>query len=562
MMSSAALGSAAAAAPSVPASAGAAPSPFPVAPASPFLASQPLAWARSRLPSSTMAADHAAPSIPAGSVPPDPVVPIGSSAPAVPPSPGGLPPPSQLYGAPPPSYYGQYGAPGGWPSAPPSLGAYAAPGGYGAPAPGSWPPASSTYGAPHGTPAYGGYPSPSYAAPGGWSTAPPPTAPAPLTDLSVYAPPRFPPAPPPPPPPEHPGSASGPFYFAHLIPVKLKVDNYLAWRAQVLPLLRSRYLEGYVDGTYPCPSPYDPAYHAWVAQDQAILSAIQSSLTESVSSLVIFAATSREAWGALHASFTSQSHARAHAIRTQLGEVKLLDRSVTEYFNKVTGLADTLAAIGQPLRPEDFTSYVLNGLDEDYDNLCENIDARETPIPPRELYARLLATEQRVKKKHAAPSTANAAYRGGGKNPKTPTGGGKPPASPSPTPQPSPAARPPGVTTGGRPRACCPCCGAQQACQLCGLDGHIASRCHRRFKQDFLGIGNNGKGNEKQVALASHEQGSTPSYPIDHTWYMDTGATNHLTSEMGKLSTQEPYRGNDQVRTANGAGSGHEGRAS
>ena len=35
---------------------------------------------------------------------------------------------------------------------------------------------------------------------------------------------------------------------------------------------------------------------------------------------------------------------------------------------------------------------------------------------------------------------------------------------------------------------------------------------------------------------------------------MDTGATNHLTSEMGKLSTHEPYRGHDQVRTANGAG--------
>jgi hypothetical protein len=45
---------------------------------------------------------------------------------------------------------------------------------------------------------------------------------------------------------------------------------------------------------------------------------------------------------------------------------------------------------------------------------------------------------------------------------------------------------------------------------------------------------------------------------------MDTGATNHLTSEMGKLSTQEPYRGNDQVRTANGAGMhiSHIGQAS
>jgi hypothetical protein len=120
------------------------------------------------------------------------------------------------------------------------------------------------------------------------------------------------------------------------------------------------------------------------------------------------------------------------------------------------------------------------------------------------------------------------------------------------------------MTGGGRPCACCPSCGAHLPCQLCGLAGHIASRCHRRFKQDFLGIGNNGKGNDKQAALATHEHGHTPSYPIDLTWYMDTGATHHLTSEIGKLSTQEPYRGHDQVRTANGAGMhiSHVGQAS
>ena len=45
---------------------------------------------------------------------------------------------------------------------------------------------------------------------------------------------------------------------------------------------------------------------------------------------------------------------------------------------------------------------------------------------------------------------------------------------------------------------------------------------------------------------------------------MDTGATNHLTGEMGKLSVQEPYRGNDQVHTASGAGMhiSHVGQAS
>nr|XP_040244043.1 extensin-like [Aegilops tauschii subsp. strangulata] len=60
-------------------------------------------------------------------------------------------------------------------------------------------------------------------------------------------------------------AAPSPFYVSHLLPVKIAPDNYLSWRAQVLPLLRSRYLEGYVDGSIPCPPPQHPAYHTWVA---------------------------------------------------------------------------------------------------------------------------------------------------------------------------------------------------------------------------------------------------------------------------------------------------------
>jgi hypothetical protein len=238
---------------------------------------------------------------------------------------------------------------------------------------------------------------------------------------------------------------------------------------------------------------------------------------------------------ALHTSFASQSQARAHAIRTEMGETKLHDLSIIDYFNKMTGLADTLTSIGQPLRSEDFTTYILNGLDEDYDNLVDNVNGRDTPLQPRELYSRLLGREQRVKACHASPSFsfANAAARGKPQKP-SPTGGNSASAPPQ-----APRAAAPSITGGGRPRACSPCCGAQQACQLCGLDGHIASRCHRRFKKDFLDIGNNGKGNDKQATatVAGHEHGHTLSYSIDPPWYADTGATNHLTSEMGKLST-------------------------
>ena len=75
----------------------------------------------------------------------------------------------------------------------------------------------------------------------------------------------------------------GPFHFDTLITIRLTPDNYLFWRAKVLPLLRSRSLLGYVDGSLSCPPQVIPIVHGpainpehrmWVQQYQAILSAI------------------------------------------------------------------------------------------------------------------------------------------------------------------------------------------------------------------------------------------------------------------------------------------------
>ncbi|KAK1603307.1 hypothetical protein QYE76_018011 [Lolium multiflorum] len=147
--------------------------------------------------------------------------------------------------------------------------------------------------------------------------------------------------------------------------------------------------------------------------------------------------------------------------------------------------------------------------------------------------------------------SANAAYKGA----PSPTSGKAPPPTPS-----SPAI----------PTAL-PGSGVRRQCQLCGYDGHWTSKCHRRFQKSFLGLGNDGKDTRntaRQVAMAdrpapqpkqSQPQGQTQSYSVDPYWYMDSGATEHLTSEMGKLQTKEPYRGSDKVHTANGAGPGNAG---
>ncbi|KAI5013733.1 hypothetical protein ZWY2020_040619 [Hordeum vulgare] len=47
---------------------------------------------------------------------------------------------------------------------------------------------------------------------------------------------------------------AGPFHFDNLITIRLTPDNYSFWRTNILPLLRSRSLLGYVDGSLPCRS--------------------------------------------------------------------------------------------------------------------------------------------------------------------------------------------------------------------------------------------------------------------------------------------------------------------
>ena len=72
------------------------------------------------------------------------------------------------------------------------------------------------------------------------------------------------------------------------------------------------------------------------------------------------------------------------ALRTQLNETRKDHHSVIVFFNKIKRLADQLASIGEPLRDTEFTTYVLQGLDAEYDSLVEVIQERKVPIKPQE----------------------------------------------------------------------------------------------------------------------------------------------------------------------------------
>jgi hypothetical protein len=74
------------------------------------------------------------------------------------------------------------------------------------------------------------------------------------------------------------------------------------------------------------------------------------------------------------------------------------------------------------------------------------------------------------------------------------------------------------------------------------MTGHTVTRCWKQFDWNFPGedkVANNAKG---------------PGYNVDTTWYSNTGATTHITSELDKLAVREKHNGQDQIHAANGGG--------
>uniref|UniRef100_A0A2N9FV57 Uncharacterized protein n=1 Tax=Fagus sylvatica TaxID=28930 RepID=A0A2N9FV57_FAGSY len=99
-----------------------------------------------------------------------------------------------------------------------------------------------------------------------------------------------------------------------------------------------------------------------ISEDQLIMSALISSLSENILAHVVKCSTSREVWVTLERMFTSQSRARTMQIHYQLATLKKGDASIADYFHKFTGLADTLAAIDHPLKEFELVSFLLAGL--------------------------------------------------------------------------------------------------------------------------------------------------------------------------------------------------------
>jgi hypothetical protein len=211
--------------------------------------------------------------------------------------------------------------------------------------------------------------------------------------------------------------------------------------------------------------------------------------------------------------------------------------SVVEYLTKMQALGNDMAMAGKPLDDEDLVQYILAGLDQDIDSMVNSVLARPQAITVSKHAAQMLAFESQVDLRNGGSgSSANFAHlgrggfgRGGGRG--RGSRGGHTPAS----------------VRGNQGSNLCQggCTGNNSGwpqCQVCLKYGHTADRCWYRFVEDFV---------PEQCHTAA---AATSSYTVDTNWYADSGTTDHITSELDKLTIHDKYNGGEKVHTVSGAG--------
>ncbi|KAH9785453.1 retrovirus-related pol polyprotein from transposon RE1 [Citrus sinensis] len=382
-------------------------------------------------------------------------------------------------------------------------------------------------------------------------------------------------------------------------PIKLDRSNYLIWKMQVLASIQGNGLEGYIDGSITAPYTdqriLNSEFVIWKRTDQQLLGWLLSSMTESVLGIVLGCKTSFEVWKTLEKLSGSQNKTRALQLKNQMMITKKNDLSVYDYFHKMKGIADSMAAAGAPMSDYDFMISVLGGIGSDFNPVAVLITGRGLDLDLSESLSMLMTHEGMLEQQALAETMdANLAFAANfvqkGNNNKKGFGtynsksgfnqdvsrsensgymmqgnfrgnqsgnfyrgwrggrgnnmhGGRSWNQGGRTQRPSHFSQP-----------------YQPRCQVCFIIGHTAATCKDMFNKDFIPARYPHQNNYNQGFNQGYNQRNmsaylaTPETVMDDGWYLDSGATHHLTNDLNNLSISEPYEGNEKLIIGNGYG--------
>ncbi|CAN1142502.1 Retrovirus-related Pol polyprotein from transposon RE1 [Linum perenne] len=370
--------------------------------------------------------------------------------------------------------------------------------------------------------------------------------------------------------------------------VKLDRDNFSLWRTTIVSALETFNLESFVfspsppqetrlipgeDGTVTTEP--NPAYVDWKQKDRYVLLWLKSTMTEKALAIVARAATSHAAWLALDRTFQSQTTARRMTLKVQLQTLVKGSLPMIDYVEKKRAIADTLAENLTPVSDEDLIGHILGGLDSSYGPFLTAFMMRSEAATVDDLVGLLLREEVKLERDHQLLSNQML------QPPPNPTM--QLPTNPTmqapllPTPSAYAANRSPsqgrsfhspqraGPTRrltghssnlGHRGSSSSRYSSTSRSsfadrpsaiiCQLCGRANHSAIDCWQRSNQaDYPSRRQPPKDYGRQANLAQH---SSSSSVVDPSWYFDSGATDHVSPDLHKLTLSDDYTGFDKLQ--------------
>ena len=345
------------------------------------------------------------------------------------------------------------------------------------------------------------------------------------------------------------------------VSIKLDRTNYLFWKSQILSTVRAHDLESFllntklkpdeniVDSTNADQSPQiNPAYVLWRRTDQFVLSWLLSSISEQMLGHVLHCKSASEVWIVLKQTFSAKSKTRALQLRLFLQTMKKGNSSVEDYILKMKSLAMSLVAAGQQITDDELILYILGGLGSEFEAVIVNLTSRES-ITLQEVQYILQTHEMRLEILSAATTvdlssssvqfTQRQFFRGGrgGRGRSFAGGRGRFPSGGR------------GYNSFNKP-----------LCQIYGRMGHIALKCFYRFDVRYQ----NQFQNQKALGEYSADESSTsvsqsqayiasPTTVNDASWFLNSGATHHVTSSTDSMNTNSEYSGTGKLALGDGS---------
>ncbi|KAJ9556147.1 hypothetical protein OSB04_010761 [Centaurea solstitialis] len=324
----------------------------------------------------------------------------------------------------------------------------------------------------------------------------------------------------------------------HMLTIKLGSTNYLLWKNQIIPILSYQNLLNHVDGTGIAPPSTrleadkivdNPDYSAWVLADQKTVIILHASLSEEAVTLIVGLSTARQIWTALEAAYGNSSIERVHTIRDQLRLIQKGSKSVAEYGRLFKNLCDQLAAIGHPVDESDQLHWFLCGLGPSFETFSTTIRSARPAPSFADLLARTESHELFSQALHRSSSPTVAFTATHQSQPSAGRGrGGRSSRAPN--------------QNGGRGRGRRP-----PHCQLCRTNGHYANLCPQLSSFASRPPAVNDE-LAKAFAAHCHVTTATPD------WYVDSGATDHMTATSDNVTNATPASGTNFVTFGNNQG--------